>query len=67
MTRTETEARFDELVAERRKTGRTTYGRGLTHTDDYDWKMMALEEALDLAQYLMAEVVRLEQELARKG
>lgn len=61
MTLTEAEERFDELVRNRRQQGRKTYGRGLTHTDDYDWKLMALEEALDLAQYLMAEVIRLEQ------
>lgn len=66
MSRTEAEVRFDDLVAERRKTGRSTYGKGLTHTDPYDWKLMALEEALDLAQYLMAEVVRLEQRLEER-
>lgn len=60
MTRTEAEVRFDEMVVNRRQQGRRTYGKGLTHTDAYDWKLMALEEALDLAQYLMAEVVRLE-------
>lgn len=60
---TEAERRFDALVTARRRTGRATYGRGLTHSDPYDWRMMALEEALDMGQYLMAEVVRLEQAL----
>ena len=65
MERTEAEQRFDDLVTARRKTGRTTYGRGLTHTDPYDWRLMALEEALDMGQYLMAEVVRLEMALMK--
>ena len=65
MERTESEQRFDDLVTARRKTGRTTYGRGLTHTDPYDWRLMALEEALDMGQYLMAEVVRLEMALMK--
>jgi hypothetical protein len=58
---TETEKRFDALVAERRAKGRETYGTGLDHRASYDWAMMALEEALDLSQYLMARVVELEQ------
>lgn len=57
---TETERRFDELVAARRAKGRETYGKGLDHRAHYDWMMMALEEALDLSQYLMARVVELE-------
>ncbi len=62
--RTIAERRFDELVAARRKKGRETYGRGLDHDDNFCWKMMALEEALDMGQYLMAHIVRLEQEIA---
>jgi hypothetical protein len=65
MEPTEAERRFDALVAARRKTGRVTYGRGLTHTDPYDWRIMALEEALDMGQYLMSEVVRLESALLK--
>jgi nucleotide-binding universal stress UspA family protein len=59
--RTEAELHFDTLIAQRRRRGRETYGRGLTHTDDYDWNQMALEEALDLAQYLSAENLILRQ------
>lgn len=65
--RTETEKRFDELVAQRRKQGRQTYGKGLSWDDAKyrdKWPLMALEEALDGAQYLMAEVMRLEEENA---
>lgn len=66
---TEAEKHFDSILAQRRATGRKTYGRGLTHTDAYDWNMMALEEAMDLAQYLAAENLRLRQlmEQARKA
>lgn len=65
--RTEAERRFDELVAARRAQGRKTYGKGLDHDDSYDWKMMALEEALDMGQYLMAHIVRLEAEIAGRA
>lgn len=65
--RTIAERRFDELVATRRAQGRKTYGKGLDHDDQYDWKMMALEEALDMGQYLMAHIVRLEAEIAGRG
>ena len=57
--KTEAELHFDKLVEQRRAIGRKTYGKGLTHTDSYDWNQMALEEALDLAQYLAAENLRL--------
>lgn len=60
MDRTEAEKHYDALVATRREKGRETYGRGLTHTDSqYDWTHMALEEAMDLSQYLAAENLRL--------
>ena len=62
--RTIAERRFDELVAERRAQGRKTYGKGLDHNGEFCWKMMALEEALDMGQYLMAHIVRLEAEIA---
>ena len=61
MTRTDAELHFDGLIAQRRRKGRETYGKGLDHTDAYEWNQMALEEALDLAQYLAAENLRLRQ------
>ena len=61
---TEAERHFDVLLQERRHKGRETYGQGLDHNDDYDWNRMAMEEALDLAQYLAAENLRLRQKLA---
>jgi len=65
--RTIAERRFDELVTERRAKGRQTYGRGLDHDDVFCWKLMALEEALDMGQYLMAHIVRLEAEIAGRA
>ncbi len=65
MTKTAAEIHFDKLLEQRRATGRKTYGRGLTHTDDYDWNVMAMEEAMDLAQYLAAENLRLREKLWR--
>jgi hypothetical protein len=62
--RTEAELHFDALLQERRHKGRETYGQGLEHTDSYDWNRMAMEEALDLAQYLAAENLRLRQRLS---
>lgn len=56
--------RVDTLVRERRETGRKTYGQGLEHADArYDWRMMALEEILDFAQYQQAEILRLQQKV----
>lgn len=61
---TDAETYFDRVVKERRWTGRKTYGGGLEHTDSrYDWNRMALEEALDLAQYLAARCRQLEDRL----
>ena len=65
LVKTAAEEFFDSLVIERRIKGRETYGRGLTHTDAYDWNRMALEEAMDLAQYLAAENLRLKDRCAR--
>lgn len=63
MTKTLAEQHFDRLLEDRRRIGRNTYGKGLDHNEDRDWNQMALEEALDLAQYLAAENVRLREQL----
>ena len=63
---TEAEKFFDSVVEERRSKGRQTYGKGLTHTDEYDWNRMAMEEAMDLAQYLAAENTRLRDRIAQQ-
>jgi hypothetical protein len=64
---TEAEKHFDALIAQRRAKGRETYGKGLDHTADYNWQQMALEEALDLAQYLAAENLLLRERLDAVG
>ena len=56
---TPAEAHFDAVLAEQRAKGRAKYGKGLDHTEGRDWNRMALEEAVDLAQYLAAENLRL--------
>jgi hypothetical protein len=65
VTRTDAELHFDGMVTQRRRKGRETYGGGLEHTDKYDWNQMALEEALDLAQYLAAENLRQKQRVVQ--
>lgn len=59
MIKTLAEQHFDRLLEDRRRIGRKTYGKGLEHTVDLDLNQMAMEEALDLAQYLSAENLRL--------
>lgn len=56
---TEAEQRIDAILRERRTRGRKEYGKGLTHTDSYDWNLMAMEEFADAAQYLAAQNLRL--------
>ncbi len=65
MLKTLAEQHFDMLLEDRRRQGRKTYGGGLNHNDEYEWNQMALEEALDLAQYLAAENLRLREQLWR--
>lgn len=68
---TEAEKLFDSTVAEQRRKGRSHYGRGLSWSDGdgpdapYDWRHMALEEAVDLTQYLCAEILRLRYTITR--
>lgn len=65
--RTQAEAHFDALVSARRQLGRKTYGQGLDHNDRYNWNVMALEEALDMCQYLSAQNLRLLEALRKLG
>lgn len=66
MELTEAEKHFDKLLAERRSIGRTTYGQGLKHDDIYCWDQMALEEALDLAQYLAVRNLQLQYQMRER-
>lgn len=67
MERTEAEKHFDKLLEARRQIGRNTYGHGLQHDDIYCWDQMALEEALDLAQYLATRNLQLLYEMQDLG
>lgn len=61
---TEAERAFDSFIAARREQGRSTYGQGLDHRDArWNWERMALEELADACQYLVAETLRLRDEL----
>lgn len=67
----EAETLLDKVIEDQRKKGRRTYGQALDWRSGdgsdapYDWRQMALEEAVDLAQYLCAEVVRLRYNVRR--
>ena len=60
---TEAEKSLDAIIDQQRRKGRTHYGKGLNWKDGsatdaaYDWRQMALEEAVDLNQYLVAELL----------
>lgn len=62
--KTPAELHFDALIAERRKVGRKTYGKGLDPNDHYDWTQEALAEALDCCQYLATENLKLQNQLS---
>ena len=59
---TEAEKALDEIIKQQRLKGREHYGKGLDWEEGlredgpYDWRQMALEEAVDLSQYLVAEL-----------
>ena len=55
-TRTEVEKHHDDLMAKRREMGKAKYGHGLQHSGTiYDWNRMALEESMDMSQYLACQ------------
>lgn len=59
----EAEQFFDDTVRAQRRKGRSSYGHGLLWQEGdadgpLDFRHMALEEAVDLAQYLTTEVLR---------
>lgn len=64
---TEAERAFDSFIQTRREQGRATYGQGLDHRDArWSWERMALEELADACQYLVAETLRLRDDLAQE-
>ncbi|OMF32358.1 MULTISPECIES: hypothetical protein [Paenibacillus] len=60
--RPEVTQRIIELLDKQNEKGLKKYGTTIDQVSDmaYDWKLMALEEAADLIQYLQKEVIRLE-------
>ncbi|MBY7736310.1 hypothetical protein [Paenibacillus polymyxa] len=60
--RPEVTQRIIELLDKQNEKGLKKYGTTIDQVADqsYDWKLMALEEAVDLIQYLQKEVIRLE-------
>ncbi|MDG0053036.1 hypothetical protein MMB75_05035 [Paenibacillus sp. P2(2022)] len=60
--RPEVTRRIIELLDKQNEKGLKKYGTTIDQVSDmaYDWKLMALEEAADLIQYLQKEVIRLE-------
>lgn len=51
-----------ELLDKQNEKGLKKYGTTIDQVSDmaYDWKLMALEEAIDLIQYQQKEIMRLE-------
>ncbi|SPY16136.1 hypothetical protein MF628_004924 [Paenibacillus polymyxa] len=60
--RPEVTRRIIELLDKQNEKGLKKYGTTIDQVSDmsYDWRLMALEEATDLIQYLQKEVMRLE-------
>ncbi|WP_328800305.1 hypothetical protein T3H97_16490 [Paenibacillus sp. LX16] len=60
--RPEVTQRIIELLDKQNEKGLKKYGTTIDQVSDqsYDWRLMALEEATDLIQYLQKEVMRLE-------
>ncbi|MBE0341806.1 hypothetical protein E4V51_12180 [Paenibacillus sp. 28ISP30-2] len=60
--RPEVTQRIIALLDKQNEKGLKKYGTTIDQVSDmaYDWRLMALEEAVDLIQYLQKEVIRLE-------
>lgn len=59
VTELDDNAKLLHLIGERLEKGQRVYGHGIQVGDQqYDWLEMALEEMLDGALYLAAEIVR---------
>ncbi|WP_090738453.1 hypothetical protein [Paenibacillus sp. Mc5Re-14] len=60
--RPEVTRRIIELLDKQNEKGLKKYGTTIDQVSDmaYDWKLMALEEAIDLIQYQQKEIMRLE-------
>lgn len=54
---------FSKIIDAQDKKGIEKYGKTIDEAVNYDWELMALEEAADLQKYLVKEIVRLRAEL----
>lgn len=57
--------KFSDIVDQQDNKGFQKYGRSIDDAvdDDYDWKLMALEESADMMKYLIKENIRLQKKL----
>lgn len=55
-----------KLIQERLEVGRRNYGQDVQLEDTRDWVDESIDEALDLAVYLAAELVRIKQLKVRR-
>ncbi|WP_240636899.1 hypothetical protein [Paenibacillus silvae] len=60
--RPEVTKRIIELLDKQNAKGKAKYGSTIDQASDqhYDWKLMAMEEMVDLIQYQQKEIMRLE-------
>ena len=64
---TETERLVLDILKQRRKKGRETYGKGIDYKDEkYNWNDEILDEILDALTYFAAQKLRMRDEERRK-
>lgn len=54
---------FSKIIDSQDKKGIEKYGKTIDEAVNYDWELMALEEAADLQKYLVKEIIKLRAEL----
>ena len=59
MTKTSLNSEIMDMLEGRLEKGRNTYNQDVTLEDPRDWVQEALEEALDLAIYVSAQLLRI--------
>ena len=56
---------FSKIIDSQEQKGIEKYGKTIDEAKNYDWKLMALEEAADLQKYLIKEIIKLKAEIER--
>lgn len=54
---------FSKIIDAQDQKGIEKYGKTIDDAVNYDWELMALEEAADLQKYLVKEIVKLRAEI----